>query len=126
MFPDVEMTSEEEEEVIRKVAVEIRKHGMEAAAILFLESARPLTFIGSQMGRFFISPFLPAISEDLGLKGERLFLVFEKHENIEKLIFNLEQLEREEFRKEPEESEKKPEMKNKPPEKKGWRRFLPF
>ena len=125
MYPDIEMSPEEEEEIIKRAAKEIRKHGMEAAAILFLESSKPLTFIGAQMGRAFVSPFLPAFSEELGIKGEKLFLVLEKHENIEKLISTLEQMEKEESKRKQEELEKKKDKEG-GAEKKGWRRFLPF
>ncbi len=76
------------------------------------------------MGRFLISPFLPAISEDLGRKGDIFLKVFEKRENVEKLLNLLEEMAREEDEERspmeiPENSEKKRK-------KKGWRRLIPF
>jgi len=133
MFWDLEVTPDDEEQLILGVAKEIRRYGMDVAAILFLESSKPLTFLGAQMGRAFISPFLPAISEDLGVKSEKLFRIFENRANVEKLISVLEELEREEDKKKREKKKKEKEAKLaeqgelvEAPEKKGWRRYLPF
>ena len=129
MFWDMEVTPEEEEEYINKVAEKIHQYGMDVAAILMLESVKPLTWVGSQMGRFFLSPFLPAFGDTISMGGEKLFQVFEKHDNVEKLITRLEQLAQEEKEKpkaeavEPEGAEAESEGA---PQKKGWRRFLPF
>ena len=129
MYRDMEITPDDEDEIIMMVAQEIRKYGMEAAAILFLETAIPLSFIGAQTGRFLISPFLPAISEEVGIKGEKMFRVFEKHGNIEKLIATLEEMGREKKKEEKKKREaEKVQRKDgeKTAGKSGWRRFLPF
>ena len=127
MFWDMEVTPEDEEEMIRKAAETIHKYGMDVAAILFLESVKPLAYIGGQMGRFFLSPFLPAFGESIGRGGEKFLTIFEKRENVEKLITLLEKMAKEE---KPKEAEKPKEEQaiptEKPPPKKGWRRFLPF
>jgi len=121
----MELTPEEEEEMIRKVARKIHKYGMEVATILFLESVKPLTYIGSQMGRFFISPFLPAFGEGIGRGGEKFFMVFEKRENVEKLLAMLEELAKEEPQPEqPQRAESESDEAH--PPKRGWRRLLPF
>ncbi len=125
----MELTEEEEEEVIRSVAKKIHKYGMEVAAILMLESVKPLTFVGAQMGRFFLSPFLPAFGDNIGMAGEKLFYVFEKHENMEKLLTVLEELAQEESqppKKEALGEEPSTTESGETPKKKGWRRFLPF
>jgi len=133
MYWDLDVTPEDEEQLILSVAKEIRRYGMDAAAILFLESSKPLSFVGTQMGRVLITPFLPAISEDLGVKSEKLLRVFESHANVEKLIALLEEMEREDNRKKREQKKKEKEAKlaeqeenGKAPVKKGWRRYLPF
>lgn len=91
----IEVTPEEEEKIIRKVANLIHKYRMEAAAILFLESLKPLVHIGGELGKFFISPFLPALGEKISVNGEKYIRVFEKRENIERLITLLEQMSKE-------------------------------
>lgn len=126
----MEITPEDEEEMIRKIAEKIHKYGMDVAAILFIESVKPLAYIGGQMGRLFISPFLPAFGENIGQGGEKFFTIFEKRENVEKLITLLEKMAKEEEKKPKEKSEKpkeeqKTEAEEAPP-KMGWRRFLPF
>jgi ABC-type Zn2+ transport system substrate-binding protein/surface adhesin len=130
LFWDLEVTPEEEEEYINKVAEKIHQYGMEVAAILMLESVKPLTWVGSQMGRFFLSPFLPAFGDTISMGGEKLFQVFEKHDNVEKLITRLEQLAQEEKEKPKAEAVKPEEAEEAEsegaPQKKGWRRFLPF
>jgi len=42
------------------------------------------------MGRLFVSPFLPALGENIGISGEKFLQIFEKHENVEKLIKTIE------------------------------------
>ncbi len=129
MFWDMEITPEDEEETIKSAAEKIHKYGMEVAAILMLESVKPLTYIGGQMGRFFVSPFLPALGEKIGQSGEKFFRVFEKRENVEKLITLLEELVKEEDKAKEESKKNKAaqetEAEGKAP-KKSWRRYLPF
>lgn len=125
VYWDMEMTKEEEEKVIRSVAKKIHQHGMEMAAIFMLESVKPLTFIGTQMGRFFLSPFLPTFGDNISIAGEKLFYVFEKHKNMEKLLTVLEELAKEE--PEPKKVvETTVTESDEAPQKRGWRRFLSF
>ncbi len=152
MYYDVEITPEEEAELIEQVARKIHEYGMEAAAILLLESSKPLVWIGGEMGRFFISPFIPILSEDWGVKSEKFFLIFEKRENVDKLLKRCEELAHEEDEKKAEEKAKKESagQETEPKkedsveqsvsgaspgqsktasikeEKKGWRKYLPF
>ena len=132
MYYDIEVTPEDEDEMISKIAEKIHQYGLDVAAILMIESVKPLSFIGAQMGRFFVSPFLPALGENVGMSGEKLFQIFEKHENVEKLIKAVEELTREEEERKKAEKAKRLEEKRakieagEVPEKTGWRRFLPF
>jgi len=133
LYFDIEVTPEDEDEMIRKIAQNIHKYGLDMAAILMIESVKPLSYVGLQMGRFFISPFLPAFGENIGISGEKLFQIFEKHENAEKLIKAVEKLTRE--KEEQKKIEKAKKLKRKTVEKgtgeasqkkNGWRRFFPF
>jgi hypothetical protein len=92
LYYDVEITPEIEAEYIEKVAQKIHEQEMETAAILLLESSKPLVWVGGEMGRFFITPFVPIVSDKWGVTSEKFFLVFEKRENIEKLLNRLEAL----------------------------------
>lgn len=124
MYFDIEVTPKEQEEIIQKIAKTIHKYGLDVAAILIFESVKPLSYMGSQMGRLFLSPFLPAISKDVGIGGEKLFQIMEKQENVEKLIEAVEKLTQgEEERKKAEKVKLAEEGEL---ERKGWRRFIPF
>lgn len=129
MFRDEKITHEDEEEMIRKAAEKIHERGLDLAAILFIQSYKPLAYVGGQMGRFMIFPFLYFLGGDISRSGEKFFNIFEKRENLEKLIMLLE--------KKAEEKDKKKEKIKKdniivekeveePRSKRGWRRFLPF
>lgn len=131
MFREIEITPEEEEAYIRKVAETIHRTGMDVIGILFLETVKPLSFIGTQMGRFFLAPFLPALGEKIEMGGEKLLQVFEKHDNVEKLISMLEEMTEEDKKKEKEKAKQPiegagPGEGGVKPAKRGWRRFLPF
>lgn len=122
MFSNYEVTPEDEDEIIKRVAEEVHKLGMEIPAIIMLETINPMSFMGATMGRLFLSPVLPALGEDLGMKGEIVLQVFEKHANIEKLISLIEAMSKEEKPKKAPSTEEGKEDKS----KRGWRRFLPF
>jgi ABC-type Zn2+ transport system substrate-binding protein/surface adhesin len=145
LYYDVEITTEIEAEYVEKVAQKIHEYEMETAAILLLESSKPLVWVGGEMGRFFITPFVPIISDKWGVTSEKFFLVFEKRENIEKLLKRIEQLAEEADdkkraeKKAAKEKEKQEEAEKKEAvstptsgaaqsdaDKKGWRKHLPF
>jgi hypothetical protein len=144
MFPslpgDEERSEEEVDEIIRKTAEKIHQYGMETVAILTLESVKPLVYIGGEMSRLMISPFLPALGQNANELGENLINVFEERKNVEKLIVILEEMARGEYGKEedeqeagaPEEGKEKPEADEASEEqaeqkkKKSWRDWLPF
>jgi len=139
----MEITPAEEEEAIEKLAQVIHKYGMETVAILSLESMKPLVWIGGELGRAFITPFVPVVSEAWGQKTEKFFRIFQKRENIDRLLTRVEKLAEEEEKK-PEEvkeggspaqgeeqaeepsTETKAEQPSQEKGREGWRRFLPF
>ena len=80
------------------------------------------------MGRLLISPFLPIFGDNIQIGGEKLLQIFEKRENVEKLIKTVEDLNQQEEERKKIEKDKKLEekqVKGETSEKKGWRRFLP-
>jgi hypothetical protein len=130
LFWDIEVTDEDEEEIIMKIAHKVHDYGLDIAAVLMIETFKPLSYVGAQMGRFFVSPFLPAFGENIGMNGEKLFKIFEKRENVERLIKAVEDLNKQDKEIEKAKKAKRLEENTKKdtsetPEKKGWRRFLP-
>ena len=129
MFWDEEITPEDEDEIIEYIARQLYKYGMETAAIMFLESLKPISRYGSSMGQMFVSPLLPFLGDNITVKGDKAIRVFEDTRNVERLIQRLEDLavngleSEQEIQQEPECQEDKEAPED---EKKGWRRYLPF
>lgn len=82
-----ELTPEEEERIINRITDEVMKREFEGIAIMFLESIKPVSYIGSQMSMVLVAPFL-SIFGGLGIDYIKFF---EKHENVEKLLKRIEE-----------------------------------
>jgi hypothetical protein len=95
LFWDLEVSEEEEEEIIENIAQQIHELKMEEAAILFLETHKPLAYIGGEFATIFLSPYLPMLGRQMGMRGEKIIRIFRKQENVEKLVQRLEELARE-------------------------------
>ena len=91
MFWDIELTSEEVEEVIQGTYKKISEYKMETIAILTLESLKPWSYVGGELIRVALAPMMPALGEDLGLTSEKMLQVYEDRKNIERLIQLLEE-----------------------------------
>jgi hypothetical protein len=87
-----EPTPEEEEKIIEKVAQFVVERGLKLPAGILLTGVLPYSYIGGQLGRFFLSPYLYALG-NFGESGSRILATFEKRENIKKLQERIEQLE---------------------------------
>ena len=90
-LPDPEKPAlpEEEDAVLEKLAKKVVEWKMSVPAILFLESVKPLNFIGSQTMVF----FEPIIQTVFNIKDYDTFRVaLEKRETIEILLLKIESL----------------------------------
>lgn len=84
-----DLTPQERDDLIEKIAEGVVKRGMQTPAILFLEMHKPLTFVASQSlvaTSPFIAPFVGIGNVQLAAK------LIEKRENIELLIDRIEEL----------------------------------
>ena len=131
MYRDIGELAEDEDELIKKIAQKIHSSGLDIAAILMIESVKPLSYMGAQMGRIFVSPFLPAFGENIESTGEKFLQIFEKRDNVEKLIKAVMELSQEEENRKKDEkdkklAEKKADTETSEMSQKGWRRFIPF
>ena len=88
---DEDLSEEEVEKVLKATAAKIHSLGMDLIAILALESVKPVSNIGGELSRMIFSPFLPALGPDYNMMGDKLIYVFQRRENIEKLIKMLEE-----------------------------------
>jgi hypothetical protein len=128
MFWDEEITHEDKEEIIEWAARELYKYGLETAAILFIESYKPISRVGSSMGQVFFTPLLPFLGDNAMIKGDKFFRIFQEKENVDRLLDRLEEIsikgiENKKDNQKQEENQKNISNKK---EKKGWRKYLPF
>jgi len=132
-----EIGPEEAEALLREIAKRIWDYGMETAAIMFLETSKPIAFIGAQMGQAVLLPLLNFAGDVQMERGDKYLSVVQSKDNLEKLIQMLEYIAIHEKLPEPEFSENRkedqevetspdPEPEDKGEERKGWKRFLPF
>jgi hypothetical protein len=99
---------DEDQELINKVAGKIVRMRMTVPAIFFLESSKPLAFLGSQLLIFF-EPFIQTLFNIR--QYQRFALLMEHHENWERLIRKMEDLEAEYTEKEKKEKEEQKKKK---------------
>ena len=98
----VEVSKERTAELIEKVAKFFAERRMGAPAIMFFESIRPLSFIGSQV-MYFFNPFVSVIFK--GDEYEEFAAILQDHENVRVLIQRIDDLD-EQFNSEQREFEK--------------------
>jgi hypothetical protein len=88
-----EIPEERREEIIRILAKEIVARRLTTPAIFFLETVKPLSFVGSQ-AMIFLQPIIQAV---FPFRSYNEFSVMmEERENIEALLCEMEKLEAEE------------------------------
>ena len=86
-----------EGEIIQRLAAKVVEWKMTVPAILFLESVKPLNYIGAQAMVF----FEPIVQTIFNLKDYDTFrIMMEKRENVEKLLLKIEELDAEALRRE--------------------------
>jgi len=88
-YPDNdELSPERRDELIAKIARAIVDRNLTAPAIFFLESSKPLSFVGSQV-MVFLDPLVRSIFNVRGYNDVRLAL--EERENVDRLLRTIEQ-----------------------------------
>ncbi len=88
LIEEDELTEEDKKKLMKKIADEVVKRQLTVPAIMFLESIKPLSFIGSQAMIFF-NP-LAQIVYPTEIYG-RLQMMFEDRANVELLIQTIEE-----------------------------------
>ncbi len=116
--------------MIKKIAQEVHKYGLDVPAIILMDTFKPLSNMGAQFGRFFLFPFLPFLGNNMNVSGEKFFQLLENKESVEKLIVVIEEVAREEeeqkkAKKSQKLMEKRAEKQTEDaPKKKSWWSFL--
>jgi len=73
----------DDDALLGEIALLVRRRGLETPAVLWLESLRPLSFLGAQAMHFlapFVQAFVPAD------RFRRLAIVLEERGNMERLV----------------------------------------
>jgi hypothetical protein len=89
-FTNEDITEEERDRIIARLAEKINEYKMQTIAILTLETIKPLVYVGGEISRVFLAPFLPLLGKEFSVMGEKYITIFENYDNIEKLIQLLE------------------------------------
>ena len=87
-----DLTEKRKAELCRKIAERVIQFKVAPVAVVFLESVKPLSFLGSQLMVFF-TPMVTAFTT--GNLYEEMTAFFEERSNIELLIQKIEELESE-------------------------------
>lgn len=100
-----ELSPERAGYLIDKLANWVISHKLETPAVLFLESLKPLSFIGSQMWLMYGVPALGIVLDER--ETSEYGLLFEDRENLEALIRKIETMAREADKRKKEREESK-------------------
>ena len=110
--PEDKVLPEEEQQVIDKIARKVVEKGMSVPAIMFLESVKPMNFIGAQAMVF----FEPIVQSIFSFRDyDTLRTALEKRQTIEILLLKIEELDAAALQRE---KRVKAFMKE---QKKGWK-----
>ena len=91
-YVEEELPIQRKAELIDKFAQEIVDRGLAVPAIFFLETVKPLSFLGSQAMVF----FEPIIQSIFAFKSyKEIYLLLEKRRNVELLLQEIEKKQRE-------------------------------
>ena len=127
MFSDEELPPEEVDKYLESIARKVVDRELEIYAKVLLGMSWPLAFVGGQLGRVFISPYLFIFGDREDTVSKRIF-VFEKKENIFKLIHKIDEFieEREKIKEEKRIQGRDKDSKNKVEKTGLWNRFKEF
>lgn len=89
---EFEVTEDRKKFLINKIAMKVIDYRLSPVAIIFLESSKPLSFLGNQF-MIFMQPFYRALFSFR--EYEEIAAMLEDRENIEALICEIERLEEE-------------------------------
>jgi hypothetical protein len=107
----------EQQEILDKIAKKVVLWKMSVPAILFLESVKPLNYIGSQMLVFF-EPFVQTLFSWKDYDEFRKMM--EERENTERLLQAIEKFDAEAFTKEKDEKKRRKEERGKKGRRTLW------
>jgi GTP1/Obg family GTP-binding protein len=113
----------QQEEILLKIARKVVHWKMSVPAILFLESVKPLNYVGSQMMAFF-APFVETLFSWKDYDEFRKMM--EERETIERLLQKIEKLDAEAMNKEKETKRERKLKRNEEGRKRNFKEKLKY
>ena len=124
IYIDGQMPSpERQKELLAKIADQIVKRKMTTPAILFFESVKPLSFVGSQ-ALVFLQPIIQAFLNRR--EYDEIVLMMEERENVEKLLMEIENQEAQWQQREQAEKQEAKKLRSLEGKKTWFQRFKSF
>jgi len=124
IYIDGQMPSpERQKELLAKIADQIVKRKMTTPAILFFESVKPLSFVGSQ-ALVFLQPIIQAFLNRR--EYDEIVLMMEDRENVEKLLLEIENQEAQWQQREKTERDEAKKLRSSEGKKTWFQRFKNF
>ena len=124
IYIDGQMPSpERQKELLTKIADQIVKRKMTTPAILFFESVKPLSFVGSQ-ALVFLQPIIQAFLNRR--EYDEIVLMMEERENVEKLLLEIENQEARWQQREKAERDEAKKLRSAEGKKTWFQRFKSF
>ena len=114
---------ERQKELLAKIANQIVKRKMTTPAILFFESVKPLSFVGSQ-ALVFLQPIIQAFLNRR--EYDEIVLMMEERENVEKLLLEIENQEAQWQQREQAERDEAKKLRSSAGKKTWFQRFKNF
>lgn len=114
---------ERQKELLAKIADQIVKRKMTTPAILFFESVKPLSFVGSQ-ALVFLQPIIQAFLNRR--EYDEIVLMMEERENVEKLLLEIENQEAQWQQREKAERDEAKKLRSAEGKKTWFQRFKSF
>ncbi len=124
IYIDGQMPSpERQKELLTKIADQIVKRKLTTPAILFFESVKPLSFVGSQ-ALVFLQPIIQAFLNRR--EYDEIVLMMEERENVEKLLLEIENQEARWQQREKAERDEAKKLRSAEGKKTWFQRFKSF
>lgn len=70
----------------------VNKYGMGTPSILILETIRPMAFVGGELGRILLTPWLPLLGDEMEKSIHEYITTLAERDQLDKLVNRMEEL----------------------------------
>jgi len=86
----------EEEKIDHIAKLLVKNYGMGTPSILILETIRPMAFVGGELGRILLTPWLPMLGDNMEKSIHEYITTLTQRDQLDKLVDRIEELIKEE------------------------------